>query len=147
MHGMHSEIRISPASSDDLWGAQRFYDACGYGGAAIQADDFVVLAWEQEVIVGIGRLCNDAGSLCLRGMQVQADHRRTGVGSMVLNRLSAQIGAVACYCLPYSHLVSFYARAGFEPVNEALPEVLDQRLRGYLERGLDVAAMLKPAIR
>lgn len=147
MHGMNSEIRISPATKDDLCAAQRFYDACGYGGAAIQADDFVVLAWKQEMIVGIGRLCNDAGSLCLRGMQVQAEHRRAGVGGMILNRLSTQIGAVACYCLPYSHLVSLYARVGFEPLNEALPEVLDRRLRGYLQRGLDVVAMLKPAIR
>lgn len=145
MHGTDSEMRISPASTDDLRAAQRFYDTCGYGGAAIQADDFVVLAWKQEAIIGIGRLCNDAGNLCLRGMQVQAEHRRIGVGSMVLNRLSAQIGAAACYCLPYSHLVTFYARVGFEPVNETLPEVLDHRLRGYLQRGLDITAMLKPA--
>lgn len=146
MHGMNNEIRISPASTDELLAAQRFYDTCGYGGAAIQFDDFVVLARKQDLIVGIGRLCNDAGSLCLRGMQVQMEHRRTGVGSMVLNRLSGQIGAVACYCLPYSHLVSFYARVGFEPIAHSLPEVLDQRLRGYLRRGLDVTAMLRPAI-
>jgi predicted N-acetyltransferase YhbS len=112
-----------------------------------QADEFVALAWKQEVIVGIGRLCVDAGNLCLRGMQVQAEHRRTGIGSMVLNRLSTQIGSAACYCLPYSHLVGFYAHVGFEPVSATLPGGLDERLRGYLRRGLAVAAMLRPAIR
>jgi N-acetylglutamate synthase-like GNAT family acetyltransferase len=140
---MNSEIRVSPARIADFPAAQRFYDACGYGGAAIQIHDFVVLAWQGNAIVGIGRLCNDGGFLCLRGMQVEANRRRRGIGSKILRRLSSQIGADTCYCLPYSHLVGFYARVGFEPIDDAMPEVLDQRLRGYLNRGLDITAMMK----
>jgi GNAT superfamily N-acetyltransferase len=142
---MNREVHISPALVADLPAAQRFYDACGYGGAVIQADDFVVLAWWDGVIVGVGRLCNDAGILCLRGMQVQANHRRCGIGSELLYRLGAQIGADTCYCLPYRHMVDFYARAGFELASDPMPNILEHRLRGYLNRGLDVAAMLRRA--
>lgn len=145
MQGITCEIRISPALAADLPAAHRFYDACGYGGAAIQAEDFVVLAWQEGAILGIGRICNDSGFLCLRGMQVLATHRRCGIGSEVLRLLGSWIGADPCYCLPYAHLVEFYARVGFEPASTPLPEVLERRLRGYLNRGLDVTAMIRRA--
>ncbi|WP_430390003.1 hypothetical protein [Dyella sp. 20L07] len=145
MQGMNNGIRISPAAVADFHAAQRFYDACGYGGAAIQADDFVVLARHGNAIAGIGRLCNDAGFLCLRGMQVIATQRRYGIGSEILRLLSRQIDADTCYCLPYSHLVDFYARVGFELTRNPMPEVLEQRLHGYLNRGLNVTAMVRQA--
>lgn len=139
-------IVTRPAMPTEFADAQRFYDACGYGGAAIVPTDAVILAREQERIVAIGRLCHEGGLLCLRGMQVHQDFQRQGLGTQVLRELERAIGDTACYCLPYGHLVTFYAQAGFARVGpDELPELLRERLANNLQRGLDVIAMRRTA--
>jgi len=143
--GDMAHIQIVDAGPDDLPAAQRFYDSRRYGGAAIRPSDFVVLARHQEQIVGIGRLSREHDLLWLRGMQVQPEFQRSGVGTRILDRLSEEIGPRWCCCLPYDHLVAFYRRGGFGvPIGE-LPPPLSARLQGYRSGGLQVVAMVRPA--
>ncbi|MGY1411256.1 GNAT family N-acetyltransferase [Luteimonas sp. A611] len=126
-----------------MFAAQRFYESRGYGGAAIVPSDFVVLAKEQDGIVGVGRLCQEQELLWLRGMQVEPRLQRQGIGAKILQRLDQEIDSRWCCCLPYEHLVGFYRRAGFEQAADNLPPALSARLANYLSRGLRVAAMVR----
>ena len=138
-------IEVTVANKDELPTAQQFYESRRYGGSAIEPLDFVVLAKLQDQIVGVGRLCQEKDLLWLRGMQVETQFQRTGVGSRILQLLSQEIGSRWCCCLPYNHLVSFYRQAGFEHAAQNLPPALAGRLASYLSRGLQVVAMVRPA--
>ena len=136
-------VEIVIASTSELPAAQRFYECRGYGGAPIRNRDYVVLARLQERIVGIGRLTEEDGLLWLRGMQVDPQFQRSGVGTRILQRLSREIGDRRCCCLPYTHLVGFYRQAGFVQATD-LPSGLADRLADYVSRGLPVVAMVRP---
>ncbi|MCA0199147.1 MAG: GNAT family N-acetyltransferase [Proteobacteria bacterium] len=136
-------IEVIIADKDELPAAQRFYECRGYGGSPIQAKDYVVLAKLQERIIGIGRLTQENGLLWLRGMQVDPQFQRAGVGTRILHLLSVEIGGRQCCCLPYTHLVAFYRQAGFVHAAD-LPSGLADRLADYVSRGLQVVAMVRP---
>jgi len=139
-------IEVVAANPTEFPAAQDFYESRGYGGAAIKPSDFVVLAKRRDRIVGVGRLCQEGDLLWLRGMQVEPELQRQGVGSRILNLLSQEIGARSCCCLPYGHLVSFYQQASFRPASGLLPPAMETRLASYLDRGLNVVAMLRAAV-
>ena len=140
---MLKNVGVETAREDELVEAQRFYDSRGYGGAAIEPSDIVVLAKHGSKIVGIGRLCQEDGFISLRGMQVSPEFQRQGLGSSILQRLENELGSNPCYCLPYEHLLTFYRQAGFEHVTVDLPQILHQRLTEYSTRGLAVVAMFR----
>ena len=140
---MLKNVGVETARENEIVDAQRFYDSRGYGGAAIEPTDIVVLAKHGGKIVGIGRLCQEDGFISLRGMQVSPEFQRQGLGSSILQRLENELGLNACYCLPYEHLMTFYRQAGFEQVSTNLPLILDQRLTEYSNRGLGVVAMFR----
>jgi GNAT superfamily N-acetyltransferase len=138
-----TDIHLAIANEGDLLAAQQFYESRGYGGAAIAPSDFVVLAKRHDEIMGIGRLCQEQELLWLRGMQVEPEFQRQGIGTRILQRLVQEIGDQWCCCLPYDHLTDFYQQAGFVQVKENLPLALRSRLASYLARGLKVVAMVK----
>ena len=140
---MLKNVGVETAGESELVEAQSFYDSRGYGGAAIEPTDIVVLAKNATKIVGIGRLCQEDGFVCLRGMQVSPEFQRQGLGSRILQRLEKELGSNPCYCLPYQHLLTFYRQAGFEQVSTNLPQILDQRLTEYSTRGLAVIALFR----
>ena len=138
-------IDIVVADKDEVLRAQQFYESREYGGAAVTPSDFVVLAKARGRIVGVGRLCQEQDLLWLRGMQVESQFQRRGIGTNILHRLDQEIGGRWCCCLPYNHLVSFYRQAGFELAVDNLPLALAARLASYLSRGLKVVAMVRGA--
>lgn len=80
--------------------------------------------------------------MVLRGMQVRAGYQRQGIGAMLLAACQPFLEQAGTFCLPYAHLVPFYARLGFAPVHSAaLPDFLARRLASYLAQGQDVLAM------
>jgi GNAT superfamily N-acetyltransferase len=82
------------------------------------------------------RLAPEHGTPVLRGMQVHPDHRRQGVGSKLLARISEELGESSCYCIPYAHLVQFYSQIGFDVIEITLaPPFLKERLESYQARG------------
>lgn len=142
---LQNETTIHDATPAEHAEAQAFYAACGYGGAAIQPTDRVVLARSDGQIVGVGRLSDEGGAWCLRGMQVAPSFRGSGIGRRVLDTLVVHMQNAACWCLPYTHLAGFYGRAGFEQRHANMPGHLQSRLDRYRARGMDVIAMWRPA--
>ena len=140
---MLKNVGVETARVNEFVEAQRFYDSRGYGGAAIEPTDIVVLAKRESEMVGIGRLCQEAGFVCLRGMQVSPEFQRQGLGSRILQQLESELGPNSCYCLPYEHLLAFYCQAGFKQLTTNIPLILDQRLTEYANRGLAVVAMFR----
>ena len=140
---MLKNVGVQTARENEFVEAQRFYDSRGYGGAAIEPTDIVVLAKRESEIVGIGRLCQEAGFVCLRGMQVSPEFQRQGLGSRILQQLESELGPNSCYCLPDEHLLAFYCQAGFKQLTTNIPLILDQRLTEYANRGLAVVAMFR----
>lgn len=138
---------VGVASTDEHAAGQSFYEARAYGGAPIAPSDYVVVAKHLCKIVGVGRLCQEKDLLWLRGMQVQPEFQRLGVGTRILTLLSQEIGSRWCCCLPYEHLLGFYHQAGFEAVIDDLPPALSDRLADYAAKGLRVIAMVRSGSR
>jgi GNAT superfamily N-acetyltransferase len=111
------------------------------------ADALLFVAEHDGAWVAQGRLEWEHGVLVLRGMQVLEPLRRQGIGALLLQALVEPIRSVACYCVPYRHLVDFYARVGFLEVHpESGPPFLSRRVLEYrAHRGLDVTLMMRPA--
>ena len=105
----------------------------------------VVVAELGRDLIGLGRIQAEGGVLVLRGMRVDMPHRRSGIGTRLLELLLAAIGTRACYCIPYAHLRGFYQSAGFiDHETPSAPGFLRDRLNEYREAGNDVILMLRP---
>jgi hypothetical protein len=66
----------------------------------------------------------------------------------MLEAIAAWLGDRECYCVPYPHLVEFYAQIGFavfEPA--AAPAFLAERVAEYRRRGQDVILMRRTIAR
>ncbi|MBM3116882.1 GNAT family N-acetyltransferase [Jeongeupia naejangsanensis] len=134
---------IAFATAEELYKAQRFYDARGYGGDAIAATDRVLLARDGDEIVGVVRLSPLDDDWCLRGMQIHPAHQRSGLGTAMLHTLATMMDR-SCYCLPYAHLEGFYGQIGFTRIEaDTMPTALAERYAGYLMRGLNIVGMLR----
>jgi GNAT superfamily N-acetyltransferase len=91
------------------------------------------------------RIADEHGVLVLRGMRVAESVQRRGIGTRLLEEIAAWLGPRECFCVPYAHLVSFYAQAGFVQIElESGPAFLAQRVRDYCESGLDAILMKRP---
>lgn len=105
----------------------------------------VVIAELGLDLVGLGRIQAEGGVLVLRGMGVDQAHRRSGIGTRLLELLLAGIETGDCYCIAYSHLRGFYRRAGFiEHAAASVPGFLRDRLNEYRAAGNDVILLLRP---
>jgi N-acetylglutamate synthase-like GNAT family acetyltransferase len=136
-----SEVTV--ASMSELPAVAAFYATCGYGGGASQADTVLVSRISNQ-LVGVVRLCPQEGIVVLRGMQVHPAFRRQGIGSRLLSACIPSLNAGRTFCLPYTHLVSFYGGAGFSVVEPSeLPAFLAARLSSYLARGEQVLGMCR----
>ncbi|MBI2503627.1 MAG: GNAT family N-acetyltransferase [Candidatus Latescibacteria bacterium] len=102
-----------------------------------------VLAEEEGRIIGALRLCQEQGTLVLRGMRVQKEWQRQGVGTRLLQVANERIGQRTCYCLPHPYLEGLYGRIGFEQVKPAsVPRFLRLRQVEYRERGVETLLIL-----
>jgi predicted N-acetyltransferase YhbS len=140
-------IDIVIAGHSDLPGIDALYREAGYG-APIGADDTLIVARTGTLVVGAVRLCAEEGVTVLRGMHVKRSFQRQGIGARLLEACLPHLDAGPAYCIPYTHLVSFYAGAGFELLaGSDLPPFLAQRLAGYQVQGQPVLAMHRAAAR
>ncbi|BDT60294.1 hypothetical protein MasN3_37880 [Massilia varians] len=134
-------IEICEASPLDVAGVVELYREAGYG-APVQPGDALIVAKAAGRVVGVVRLCSEEQVTVLRGMQVNQDFQRQGIGSRMLAACRPYLDRQQAFCLPYSHLVDFYSAARFEVVQSAeLPDFLAHRLASYLAEGQQVLAM------
>ena len=135
---------IDRVHGDGLARVRAFYEQAGYGGGA-SAADIVLAAMAGERMIGVVRLCEENGVTVLRGMQVAPAFQRQGIGRALLERCLPWLDRGEAFCLPYDHLLGFYAGTGFTPVQpECLPGFLRRRMAGYLASGQRVLAMRRP---
>jgi N-acetylglutamate synthase-like GNAT family acetyltransferase len=111
-------------------------------------EDLFFIAIEDGKPVGCVRFCVENGTPMLRTMMVDSEHRRRGIGSLLLQAFAAYLDANRIrnvFCLPYAHLDVFYGSAGFECVvpNEA-PLFLQERMHSYDPSGTAYLCMRRP---
>ena len=80
----------------------------------------------------------------LRSMCVDPEVRGQGIGQQLLAGIESFLDTTACYCYPFSHLLSFYAAAGFSHVEEDAAEhwIREPFLR-YCRQGRDIKIMVR----
>jgi len=138
-------MQTRPASPQEFHRIAAYYQESQYG-QALDPQDSYVIAEEAGAIYGAVRLCEEHGVLVLRGMSVSPENRRQGIGTRMLKVLEFLIGNRECYCIPYSHLRSFYAQVAFHEIDpREAPVFLQERLAIYQNRlRLDVILMRRP---
>jgi N-acetylglutamate synthase-like GNAT family acetyltransferase len=138
------EPRIRRARPEEIERVRAAYCAWGYGGGA-NPPDTVLIAERGGELVGIVRRTLEHDVVMLRGMCVAPRERRQGIGNRLLDAFAERLGGEECWCVPYSHLVGFYGRVGFEVVAaDAGPAFLAERIESYRGEGLDVTLMRRP---
>lgn len=136
-------VQIRQAGEGDLPRLLVFYQGTGYAGGVDPAD-MVVLAEEEGRIIGALRLCQEHGTLVLRGMEVQEEWQRQGIGTRLLQVAVERVGQRTCYCLLHPHLEGLYGRIGFAPVKPAsAPKFLRARQAEYRKQGVETILMKK----
>lgn len=137
--------QIHLAGKSDLASVQDFYSRVGYG-CEIDPDDKLLIAREGQSVIAAVRLCREFDITVLRGMFVAEKRRGGGIGTRVLDSISAEIGSSECWCLPYAHLVNFYSRIGFRVCEDGtIPPFLAGRRNKYNAGGKNVVVMKRPA--
>ena len=139
----NTEIRIAGAA--EAARIRSVYAALGYR-REIDPLDTVWLAESAGAVAGIVRVSGEQGSLVLRGMRIAEPFRRQRIGTRLIQAIAEWLGDRPCYCIPYSHLTSFYGQAGFIEIEPgAAPRFLAERLADYRRSGLEVLLMRRPA--
>jgi GNAT superfamily N-acetyltransferase len=101
-----SHVSIAVAAISDYDVLNRLYLDWGYRGG-ISRDDIVYVATVDRRTVGLVRRTSEEGVLMLRGMQVDPDVQRQGIGTQLLRALVDDLPAAECYCIPFEHLIGF----------------------------------------
>jgi predicted N-acetyltransferase YhbS len=139
----HDRVVVRLGTSRDLAAVEAIYREWRYRGG-VQPEDGLVVADDGGRVVGIVRLTREHGCTMLRGMRVQPEYQRGGIGTRML-RLFVQQVDDECYCVPYAHLLGFYGQGGFCALARAdAPLFLAERVRTYEGEGLEVAIMRRP---
>ena len=141
MPGMEILAEARPAFPELV----KFYESVGYYGGI--ADDCTVISARLDGrVIGVVRLAPEAGLLLLRGMMIVPAWQRRGVGSAMLERLGAEIGARECYCAALPWLDGFYSQIGFHPIDETLaPDYVREHVWINRARGHEQLLMRRAA--
>jgi GNAT superfamily N-acetyltransferase len=143
MESEKMSVRIRLAEPFEIEKVNAFYQSCDYYATANPAD-VVCVATDEDSIIGAVRLSRENEIPVLRGMFVDKNFQRKGIGKLMLFYLEKFIPDEDCYCLPYAHLALFYGAINFVETFD-LPEHLEQRLKNYLADGLNMIAMKRAA--
>jgi GNAT superfamily N-acetyltransferase len=139
-------ISIRVFDKRDQRAISKFYSEMEYSGG-LNPSDRIVIAEEGSQIIGVLRVCEEHGHLLLRGMRVRGDFRRQGIGKLMLAVAETVIGQRTCYGLAYPHLLAFYGRIGFVPVDfSQVPAFLQARWGSYRERGVETVFIKRSAL-
>lgn len=142
-HPAHDRVVVRPGTSRDLPAVEAIYREWRYRGG-VQPEDGLVVADDAGRVVGVVRLTREHGYTMLRGMRLQPEYQRGGIGTRML-RLFVQQLDDDCYCVPYANLLDFYGQVGFRVLTRTdAPPFLAERARTYEAEGLEVAIMCRP---
>jgi N-acetylglutamate synthase-like GNAT family acetyltransferase len=137
---------VRKAGPEDFGSVVAFLREDGYPIEVNPADTFYV-AVEHDVMIGVVRLAREFQHTVLRGMRVAPSTQRQGVGTRLLQLVQEDLVDTDCYCLPYTHLIDFFAQIGFRVVDpHDAPAHLSRRIAGYQAHaaGAQFALMYRP---
>lgn len=135
------EIVIRKADPSEYDAVERFYGKVKYPGSLNSAAT-VLVALEDQQVIGTAQLCPEAGYVALRGMQVDPTFQGQGIGSKLLEHVVIELANQLCYCIPWSHLGAFYHRIGFEEITaQEGPVDVRERYTRCRNQGLNVILM------
>jgi adenylate kinase family enzyme/N-acetylglutamate synthase-like GNAT family acetyltransferase len=122
-----------------------FYENSGRSARARPGDVLLVAIDEGGEILGCVRYCVEEGTPMLRSMLVAERARKRGVGAALLAQFDSFLReqkVAGIYCVPFTHLESFYASIGFKRVENG-PKFLLARLDEYRHAGQSALLMFR----
>ncbi|MBE9397266.1 GNAT family N-acetyltransferase [Pontibacterium sp. N1Y112] len=131
---------VSAVTEEELYLLNRFYKRNGHKGKADSKDKAYWLITDEKIAAAV-RFTPTAEGTLLRGLWVDCNIRRQGLGGLLLKACSSYWKQQACYCFPYQHLQEFYAKAGFTPADESTPPQYQSQLIRYQQRGEELILM------
>jgi N-acetylglutamate synthase-like GNAT family acetyltransferase len=137
-------IRIRTALGNDAARVDAFYASLGKSATSSESR-LVLIAEDEDTIIGAVRLCAEGGCLVLRTMVVREEYRHQGIGRRMLLALEEFMGEGDFYCLAYPHLLAFYGSVGFvEIAEDDAPDHIRERYARYTSGGMRFAIMKRP---
>jgi len=125
--------------------ALAFYKQQGYTGG-IDPSDTTLVTRINKKIIGLVRISKEHKLEILRGMYIDLEFQRKGLGKKILALLESHFTGVEAYCVPFSHLEGFYATIGFEKIeSKNAPAFLQERLEIYIAQGASCIIMKRMA--
>ena len=126
----------------------RFYKACHYSAKAGRGERVYVMRRGTDILAALRLVPKADGYFFLRSMCVHPNHRRQGLGQQLLDGILPVLDQDACYCYPFSHLLAFYGRIGFELRQpDAVSAEIREPFQRYLAQGRDIAIMVREPLR
>ena len=122
----------------------KFYRSQKHKGSA-SGDEQVFVVWDttetENTLVGAVRLVPYEDYFWLRGLYIHEDLRGKGLGHQLLRTVQSHI-SLPIHCFPYTHLKSFYSKAGYVDTPTAeLPISLQQLYERYSNKGETLLSM------
>jgi GNAT superfamily N-acetyltransferase len=127
------EIQFGKLPTAQLPALNAFYRRQGYKGKA-HPEDKIFCVWKDKQIVAAARFRRHHYGWLMRGVWVDKQQQRQGIGSFLLEKSMRLIGNSPCYCFPYPHLIAFYTAAGFRDQTATAPRILCKQLKRYRQR-------------
>lgn len=143
------KFQVEPIGQQMVPLVNKFYKA-NRGRARAKSSDKVWIIREKGHLVGALRVVQLSGHEFLTGVQVALDKQGQGIATCLLTQVferlygsdNSQPLVKLCYTFPYRHLMSFYARLGWQSMMmEDLPKPLQTRFLRYVGQGRDICVM------
>jgi|TARA_R110000764_G_C10961060_1_gene378230 N-acetylglutamate synthase-like GNAT family acetyltransferase len=120
---------------------KKFYQEHYPSGKPNKADPIWVIRHNGKILCAV-RLKQYSGVQLLTAMVTEPSHRKTGLGSHLINSIHPALNAMPSYCFAFTHLVPFYSANHFTTICvEMLPEELASRFRAYVAQGRNLTPM------
>lgn len=138
---MVTTIRLSTLGDLDL--VQGFYDSVG-DHSRVSEGDIVLMAEQDQSLVGVVRLCQEDGHFVLRGMSVHPEYQKKGIGRRLLTRFEELVSDKTCWCIARDDLEVFYGRIGFGKITpDRLPLCLQKQVKEFNDLGHEVLCLVR----
>lgn len=142
-------IRITYRENESLSYIKDHYVSFGYDSEILE-DDTYLLAYDDIRLVAIVRVSTEMDQAVLRGMFIDNEYRRKGIGSQMIKELAVFIDKNfdQCFCIPLGHLGPFYQQIGFEKItDQEAPLFIQKRIDNYRQSEMDVLLMKRVSIK
>ena len=136
-------IRISYREEESLTFIKKHYESFGYQSDILE-DDIYLFAYDDTRLVAIVRVSTEQDHAVLRGMFIDDEYRRRGIGSQMIKELALYLDKnfEQCFCIPLGHLGPFYQQIGFHQISDQeAPLFIQKRIEKYRNGDMDVLLM------